>query len=307
MATKAVRITPEQEKATDAQFAQVKSFVEAALRKSGLDKASVQRLIMRGDELKERLTPIFCELGADNEYADEKTAPNPQWSYDTATLPTTKKQIENLRTVLGVKPAIVPWQGETPSEADGLIAVPSPSDLGAAFKIADPLGDGYGPLTEKCVELLGASRPKFTNYRKGKLTKRHLRLHAAVKARWQQLEATTPAEEGKVRVFLLPVNTAQFYQGFSPRNARMDALGNVNRLPLGPAEVACILIAWPERLVRYEQVFIDCSGAEYSPGGDDDFEHVLYFGFGDDELKFGYSAAGSSSGYYGSAVASLPE
>lgn len=297
---------------SEAKIAQVLDLVRDRIRKSGIGDDGLQAIIEAGGEFQQDLDPILGKFAdrarkQGNEYSDERDKPNPAWSYDTATLPTTKKQIQNLRKALGIKPIIIPWQGETPPEADGLIAVTSLSDLGAAFKIADPLGEGYGPLIEKTVELLGASVPKFVNYRKGALTNRHVRLHAAVKARWEALEAREPAVPRKVRVFLLPVNTGKLYQGFSPRNARMNALDSTNRLPLDPAAVACILIAWPERLVRYEQVFIDCSGDEYSPGGGGSFGCVPYFCFRDGALKFGCYDAGSPRDYGGTAVAFLPE
>lgn len=86
-------ITSTAEPFTDGQMAQIKTFVEHALRKSGVGKDGAQLIIARGDDLKDRLIPIFEELGIENEYVDEKVEPDTKFGYDIRTLTGPDEQI----------------------------------------------------------------------------------------------------------------------------------------------------------------------------------------------------------------------
>ena len=54
----------------------------------------------------------------------------------------------------------------------------------------------------------------------------------------------------------------------------------------GPVEAAVMLLTHPERLQRYEDLCIDCSGAEYDYNADGSFDDAPFFRFYDVELHF---------------------
>lgn len=301
-------ITSTVEKITDGQTAQIKSLVEHALRKSGVGKDGAQLIITRGDDLKDRMTAIFEELGIENQYADEKVDPDTDFSYDLRTLPGTDEQIAKQLEAMGLKGKVeavrCTVQEHLYADAEGFAVVPSLTDLGKRVNMADPLGDDYGTLLEAMLGFLSMQRTsaKFTNYRAGELTKDHVRLHPEARRHWEQLEALTEAEDGKVRFFIIPVNFGSKYQGYSPRNARTDALAK-GTMPLDPVAVAAILLGWPEWQEKWENSAIDCSGAEYSWDADGEWTRVCYFHFYDSELEFYARDAGCPRGGCGTAVA----
>lgn len=195
------------------------------------------------------------------------------------------------------------WQGEITDKADGLMAIPSLLDLGLMYGVEDPLGRGYGQLLEKVLAKLGKERGgKFYNYREGQLGPDRIRLHEDVRKLREELENAVPYIEQKVRFLIVPVSTGRHYQGFSPRNARVDAL-ELGGLPLDPITVAMILIAWPERLNKYPQTVIDCPGAEYSWNAGGEWTGSCYFDFSGGRLRFSAGGADSPDGDCGAAVA----
>ena len=308
-------ITPMSIPPTDEQIGQIRDLVGHAIRKVKMSQHAAQALVQDGAGFQKKLTPIL--RGYDrmlkqqrNPYFGECVKPNQNWSYDPATLPSTDLQATAATATFGLQaitPVLVEYTRVMPRRADGRIIVPSLTDLGRVLGIADPLGKGYGPMTEKLVNLLGAMQPQFNNRRRGMLTERHMRLHEQVRARWEQLEQQFPAKNPTdFRCFVLPVNSGSLYQGYSPRNARTDALLK-SWLPLGPVEVAWMLAAWPKRLAVKTHTCIDCSGAEYSPDADGQFDYVLSFCVFEGALKFGLDWADAPSGSYGSAFVVLPE
>jgi hypothetical protein len=289
--------TASKEKITDAQLAELKTMFERTARGAAPTKVGGQNLISRWNQVEKQLRPILEQLAITNPYEKEKVNPSSDWKYDTSTMPNIETQVARIMgSLIGVGPVGIghapAWQSELPDKADGVIAIPSLLDLGKMFEIEDPLGAGYGKLCEKALECLNKARGgKFYNYRQGQLTSDYIRLHEEVRQRREELENAIPYVEQKIRFLLLPVSTGRHYQGYSPRNARTDAL-ELGALPLDPVTVAFMLIAWPERLSKYYQTIIDCSGCEYSWDADGWWSSVCYFYFNDGRLKFyAYDAA----------------
>jgi len=182
--------------------------------------------------------------------------------------------------------------------ADGIAILPKLSFLAKLWNIANPYGKGYGLICEKLFELIASSRP-FCNCRSGEMDAGHIRIMEDVREQLKKLEADTP---GDVLVFAF--NFGNLYAGFSPRNARWEALSN-SQLPLITAQVACLLLTMPDRLVACEQLFIDCSGDEWDWGADGVWSRSVGFYFYGGALEFVSRRAVCALAYYGSAVAFL--
>lgn len=292
--------------ATDGQIAQVKDVVGAALRKSGLGKDGVQRVIAKGDILRRKLIPILRELGGadENPYADEQTEIGYHYP-DGWTCPGITEQVERLMVAFPdlkfTDAEIKASQVAIPEGADGVMIIPKLSALGRIFGIADPYGSGYGQLVEKVLDAIANTR-KLYNYRSGELDENYIRLHADVKSLLEELESADEAD-----FLVLPINFGDWKTGFcySPRNARWQALNINQQLPLGSAQIGCMLIADPSRLVSYENLFIDCPADEYNWGADGRWADCPYFYFGGGEVKFRADGAGCAGGRYCSAAAFL--
>lgn len=296
------------EKSTDAQFLELKTQFEHTARTAAPTKKAAQNLIARWNEAKKLILPILEQLAITNPFEKEKVNPHKDWRYDTATMPNLDTQVARIMGALtGVGPVgtghAPAWQGEITDKADGLMAIPSLLDLGKLLDVDDPLGAGYGQLLEKVLDRLSTARNgKFYNYRKGELGPNYIRLHEGVRQRREELENAIPYVEQKIRFLIAPVSTGRHYQGYSPRNARRDAL-ELGALPLDPISVALMLVAWPERLSKYPETVIDCSGCEYSWHADGKWTHVCYFDFYDGELEFYARDAAYPFGLCGTAVA----
>src|SRR3990167_8217716 len=217
------QITP----VTDGQIAQVKTLVEAAVRKSGLDKDGLQLVIANGDGLQDRLVPILQELGGagPNPYKDERTKQS--YYYPKGwTVPSIEEQAQRLGNLL---PGLtLPTQAPeiaVPKGFDGFAIVPKVSALGKLFSIQDPYGAGYGQVVEQLLGLIDKQR-KFYNYRKGELGPNYIRIEERVRGRLQMTEGETEGD-----CLVVPISFGNLYAGYSPRNARETTL-RTQQLPL---------------------------------------------------------------------------
>jgi hypothetical protein len=81
----------------------------------------------------------------------------------------------------------------------------------------------------------------------------------------------------------------------------------VNEYGLGAFAVGIMLLTHPERLMNYDDLYVDCAGDEYAPEADGDFSHAPFFRFDDDRVKFLAYWFGNARDNYGSASAFLPQ
>jgi hypothetical protein len=277
----------------------------------------VQQLIHNGDIVKMLLVAPDLR-GVDrgklqgllrvwiNRYENEKT--RLAWFYPKRwKVPSVKTQARNLAKAF---PSFVPTYHPdaqkivVPKGADGIAILPTLISLGRLWDIKEPHQAGYGRILEQHV--LGAiaqSRP-FQNYRAGELTESYIRVNAEV------LELLIPLEEEAERqgfnCLALPVNLGnwQTRDTYSPRNARGQALHlPPSRLPLGSVQNGCLLLAMPDRLTAYEQLWMWCAGDEYSWEADGYWSFCPYFRFDGAQLRFNADGADFVYDYYGSPVA----
>lgn len=283
---------------TEPQIAQVKMLVEHVVRQSGVDFDGLQLLLTRGGEFQRDILPLIHRYSRkeENPYADEHEEQSANYP-DGWRLPTLAVQADRLASAYPGLDLTFQDPGNEPM-GDGFALIPKLSAIARIAGIEDPYGAGYGPLVEYVLGLFGQSR-KFYNYREGTLTSEHIRLHAEVREIIQQREAATPGD-----CLVLPVSFGNDYAGWSARAAGWEALHS-NQLPLDPIQVASLLMASPDRLVAYENLFIDCPGAEYDWYREGGWSRCPYFHFRGGRVEFDAYYSGGTYSYFGSAVAFL--
>jgi hypothetical protein len=288
-----------------AQIKQILGFVSDALKAIGFGFSQVQTFIsdsVRVAKFKEGLTALLKETIAMNPFGKERVK-QASWFYPkgwkAAALEGQKSHLTGLFKRIDLSQVdTLAAKVKAPKLADGLALIPKLTYLGEIWNIANPYGKGYGLICEKLFELIASSRP-FCNCRSGEMDAGHIRIMEDVREQLKKLEADTP---GDVLVFAF--NFGNLYAGFSPRNARWEALSN-SQLPLITAQVACLLLTMPDRLVACEQLFIDCSGDEWDWYAVGAWTSSVCFRFDDGRLRFGYGRAVGARARYGSAVAFL--
>jgi hypothetical protein len=153
---------------------------------------------------------------------------------------------------------------------------------------------------EKVLELIGKTRT-FHNYRNDKLGPEYLKLSERTAVAFQML-----GERQKGDFLLIPAQFGLRHRGRSVRRAREVFLGN--EFGLGTFVVGIMLLTHPERLVQYDDLWIDCAGDEFNdPPTDVLFIRAPYFAFSDGRVEFGTGWFGSADGGCGSASAFVPQ
>ena len=107
--------------------------------------------------------------------------------------------------------------------------------------------------------------------------------------------------------FDILVVAAQFglrHRGRSVRRVREILLGN--EFGLGAFAVGIMLLAYPELLAHYDDLWIDCAGDEFAPDADGDFSESPIFYFDDDRLWFSTYDVSYASEDCGSVSGFLP-
>ena len=253
-------------KENDEQVTQIKGFVTDALEKSGIGREGMKALIERDDELKARFIAVVNKMRVEeNPYVREKI--DQKYCYPEGWLiPGIDEQKKRLSKIFSgrcgykdislVRVDEMVAKATVPEQADGLVLIPKISYLGElGFK--DPYGKEYGLIMDRVITMISQSRP-FRNFCEGGLSFSRIRLHEQIRLLTKQLEADTPGD-----VLVMPVSLGNLYAGYSARNARWEALHS-DQLPLGSAQVGCLLLMMPERLATYKNLGIYCSGDEYS-------------------------------------------
>ena len=185
-----------------------------------------------------------------------------------------------------------------PDGAEGLFLIPDWQ------KIAPT----YGEAVDAVFAKLKQSRDgKFFNWRDGKLGANYLRQSERSIEFWDKLKARQESD-----ILMIPAQVGKWHQGRSVEQAR-DAFNN-NEFGLGAYEVGMMLLTHPERLVNFNDLWIDCPGIdcpgdEYSWSADGQFGHAPYFRFYDDDGGFGFGMRFVDIDYdfYGSASGFLPQ
>lgn len=164
-------------------------------------------------------------------------------------------------------------------------------------------GSIYSGALLKALDTIKQTRNgKFYNCRDGQLDEKRLRQSAQSQKFWADLRDA----QGDPDILIVPAQFGIRHRGRSVRRAREVFAGN--EFGLGAFAVGIMILTHPERLMHFDDLWIDCSGDEFDdPDSDVRFARAPYFCFCDGEVKFGTGFVDDASAYYGSASGFGPQ
>jgi len=183
-----------------------------------------------------------------------------------------------------------------PEGAEGWFAIPSVDGLAQKRfpEVIDP-AEKYCRALQIVHQKIAESR-SFTNWRDGQIDTAHLRVST------RALEAMSKiAEQQKGDILVIAAQLGKRHKGRSVRRAREVFVAS--EYGLTSVAIGSIVLVHPERLVRWEELDMDCAGDEFSDGGDGCFGHAPCFHFYDwakfvtNDVSRAYGLYGSSSGF----------
>jgi hypothetical protein len=156
-------------------------------------------------------------------------------------------------------------------------------------------------ITHDLVFKAIAKERKFHNYREGQLTPERLRQHEATHEAELKLKADQPGG-----FLIVPSQAGDRWGNYSVKEVRESY--DEGEFGLDGIAEGCRVISHPNRLMRFDELDMDCPGAEFDdPDADDRFDHAPYFVFGVGKVRFDTHRVGSASDVYGSASGCLPQ
>lgn len=294
---------------TSGQESQITRFTEDAVRRvvrkilaeqAFTDKDGLQKLVVeRGDEYQARLERDFApiiettlrDMTTSNKYANEEVR-------STYVYPPTYRrrgiteQTNRLRE-------LIPGAGFADEKlADDTKLMPGTEGYFAILRwqnIAKSYPEACQKLMDVAERVYGKKR--FKNWLEGRLDAEHLRQGQRSIARFRVLGEQQQGYD----ILVVQAQLGLRHAGCSPRRADERFLGN--EFGLGLFGNLCIILTHPERLSTGNELWMDCTGDEFSPDAVGRFERVpcLVFdgGFQLDSSWVGvaYDVFGSSSGF----------
>jgi hypothetical protein len=285
-------LAPSKVTARDPKGLKFVSIVEAAYNKAGLSEEEAQR-VNNKPGLADLVSNFIAENRLTDKFKDEEVESNynyPQ-SYRRKDLIAQTNMLRQLIPGVGFADEKLS-ESSLPEGAEGHFAIPRWEKIAPTYREA----------VEKVFALLSKQRNgKFYNYREGKLSEQYLRQTEQTKAMFQKLGD----EQKGYDILVVPAQFGKRHAGRSVRRAR--EVMDVNEFGLGAFAVGIMLLTHPERLVDYNDLWIDCAGDEYSPGGDGRFEFAPLFDFDGGKVEFDTFWFSRAHDLYGSASGFSPQ
>ncbi len=285
--------------------------VEKVLAEFGLDKDSAQRVHARGDEFAEaiRVATIASlnDLSVTDKFKDEEVESTYGYLSGYAKPNGLTAQCNRLRELfsgigfanLDLLGSIEKGEVALPVNTEGWFAIPNWIKNPAIF------GTTYGEALQKVLDTIKTTRNgKFYNYRDGQLGPERLRQSKHTEKFFRELSEA----QGNPDILIVAAQFGIRHRGRSVRRAREVIVGTSGEFGLGAFAVGIMILTHPERLMNYDDLWIDCAGDEFDdPVSDVRFVHAPFFDFNDGEVKFGTGAVAYASGVYGSASGVVPQ
>ncbi len=275
---------------------------EIAYDKSKLDDARAQRLNERGGELQDGIAKLIAELSQVHQYANEEVRSNCTYPKEYKGPKLIADQIKAIAKIFDLDPSQALEFAKNlpalPDGAEGWFAIPSVDALAKKHfpEVTDP-AQKYCQAVQLVHAKIAASR-SFYNYREGQITPAQLLVHARTAHALDLI-----AETQKGDILIVAAQLGLRHRGKSVRRAREVFVAN--EFGLGSLAVGSIVLTHPERLVRWEELDMDCSGDEFSPEADGDFSGAPCFHFYNGGVPFHVCHCGHAYEDYGSVSAFL--
>src|SRR3989338_8365363 len=256
--------------ATAGQIKQINRFasdaVEKVLTELGLDNPGAQRVIEHGDDFAEAIRTAAISslkgLSVSDKFKIEEVASNYGYLSGYRKPKSITEQCNILRQIFpGVGFADEKLaERPVPTGAEGWFAIPKWQTIAPT----------YGEAVQKVLDAIKKARNgKFYNHREGQLGPDRLRQSAKTERVFQKF-----GDEQKDHDIL--VVAAQFgirHRGRSVRRAREVIVSTSGEFGLGAFAVGIMILTHPERLMNYDDLWIDCAGDEFY----DPDSHVRFF------------------------------
>lgn len=293
----------------NAQKKKVKWFaenaVDRAIAEGFLDEDSIRNLIEKSDEFQTRIMNNIKELSVNNRYADEEVRSSYTYPNEYKGPKPIEDQIKAIAKIFDLDSASALEYAKNlpqlPDGAEGWFAIPSVDALAAKHfpEVIDP-AEKYCQAVELVHAKIADSR-SFHNYREGQITPAQLRLSARTAHALASVAETQEASDlptGQAGILIVAAQLGLRHRDRSVRRAREVFVGS--EFGLGSLAVGSIVLTHPERLVRFEELDMDCSGDEFSPEADGVFSRSPYFVFSGGKVGFGTSFVGDPGDFFGS-------
>lgn len=256
---------------SESKISQIKDLIGHTLRKSGIDNDAAQLIIEQGGLFQEKMLPILKELAMPkgNDYADETV--NLAFFYPKGHyIPSLAEQRDRLLAAFpGLNLPEPVYEHTFQRGFDGVAYHVFPERLGLQFDIPDGNHSNYGKVIEEIIlpalaAVYKANGHGFYNHLARELGPNLIRLDERSRAIFNQMQEITVMD-----AFIAPVSLGQLWKPYtySARNARETCFLSRKFLPQGLAQVGCHLVAIPDRLVSYNDLWIECPGDEYRYAG----------------------------------------
>lgn len=287
----------------DPQGRHATAIFEAAYNTCKLDRNAAQQLNERGGELKVGIAKLIAELSTPDQYESEEVRSTYVYPKEYKGPKPIDYQILVIAEAFGLDPtsALVYARNlpALPDDAEGWFAVPSVAGLAKKHfpEVTDP-AEMYCQAVQLVHAKIAASR-SFYNYREGQITPAQLRVHARTAHALDLI-----AETQKGDILIVAAQLGMRHRGKSVRRARKVFVRS--EFGLGSLAVDSILLTHPKRLVRWEELDMDCSGDEFSPEADGDFSESPCFHFGVGKVVFDAEFVDNPRDLFGSVSGFLP-
>lgn len=292
-------------KATTPQIKQITRVVIDAAEKAvadyiaqhGMDKEGAQRIHSNGQEvtsaIRAAIFTSYKELLVPGRFRNEEM--NSTYGYLSGYRP--KGIIEQTNILSQIFPGIgfaneKISQGELSKGAEGWFAIPK----------WEKIAPTYGEAVEKVIDAIMKSRSgKLHKYREGQLGPDQLLRSARTTTAFERLRQQQKGHD----ILVIPAQFGLRHRGRSVRRVR--DIFSVNEFGFGSYDVGIMLLTHPERLMNYDDLWIDCPGDEFASISGGKFLHSLCFDFDRDQIEFGASGVSGATPEYGSVSGFLPQ
>ena len=270
----------------------------AAYNKAGLTEDDAQYL-NENPEFPEGLTDLIKRCSVSKQFADEEVSSSYGYLSGYKKPRDIAWQSNRLRELFpGIgfhdeKAAQMP----VPEGAEGLFVIPAWRSFAELHGVST-----YAEAVKIVLTKLKETRNgNFCNYRENEMNSSHLR-----ETVWKAKAMQQIVEQQKgYDLLVIPAQFGIAHRGKSVRRARVVIGGK--GFGLGAFEMGIMLLAHPERLANYDDLWIDCAGDDFKPSDGSEFSRAPVFSFRGGRLGFDAYGVGRAVGYYGSASAFFPQ
>lgn len=275
--------------------------LDRAVASGDVDEDGLQRVVEHAGDLQRGTEELVRRLSMSPQFADEERVSNYTYPPEYGGPKPITDQIGFLVKLLGLDPtsALVRANNlpELPNGAEGWFAIPSLAALAAKhFPTVADSAEQYCRAIQLVLGKLGELRA-FCNYREGQITPDHLIRSARTAHMLGQI-----SEVQKSDILIIAAQLGLRHRGKSVRRAR--EVFTPDEFGLGSLEGGSIVLTHPERLVRWEQLHMDCAGDEFLEAAGMSVAPCLYYSGG--KVKFVTHWVVHPYGNYGSASGFLP-